>query len=48
MGIHRVPAIVEIWLHLWVGHHFRTDVLEQDFGIAGPDTQLSAATAVQH
>jgi len=48
MGIHRVAAIVEIWMHLWVGHHFRTSVLVQDFDTAGPDTQLSAAAAVQH
>jgi hypothetical protein len=48
MGIHWVAAIFEIWMHLWVGHHLRTRVLEQDFDTAGPDTQPSAAADVQH
>ena len=48
MSIHMVAAVVEIRVHLWVGHHFRTSELEPDFDTAEPDTQLSAAAAVQH
>ena len=46
MGIHRVAVIVEIWMHLWAGYHFRTRALEPDFDTAERDTQLSAAAPV--
>ena len=47
MSIHRVAAMVGEWVHLWVEHHFRTSDIELDFDTAEPDTQLSAAAAVQ-
>ena len=48
MRTHRVAAMVETWVHLWVGHHFRTIALAFDFDTAGSDTQLSVAVVVQH
>ena len=40
-----VAAMVEMRVHLWVGHPFHTSGLEPDFDTAEPDTQLSAAAA---
>ena len=48
MSIHRVAAVVEIRVHLWVGQHFRTSGFEPDSDTAEPDTQLPAAAAVEH
>ena len=47
MSIYSVAAVVEMGMHMRVGYHFLTSVLEPDFDTAGPDTQLSAAAAVQ-
>jgi hypothetical protein len=50
MGIHKVAATVEIWVHLVIEHHFRTSELARDHDTAaGSGTQPSAAVVVvQH
>jgi len=45
MSIHRVAEMAEIWVHLWVGHHFRTSELDFDHDTAASDTQVPAAGA---
>ena len=48
VSTHRVAAMVETWVHLWVGHHFRAIEFAIDFDTTGSDTQLSVAAVVQH
>ena len=43
---HRVAAMVETWVHLSVGHHFRTIDFELDFDTGRSDTELSVAVVV--